>query len=106
MKPTYRLVAKGRILDSADRPHNLDYSKLHKAGEWSIEAVWPDNTRKVLAYVNWSPARAYAVYYEGTRVDTIKCYNKIIPIVRTALDAFYWENNTKGNIRITPTNVS
>jgi hypothetical protein len=72
-------------LSVADRPEELDFSKLHHCGHWSVWVRWEYAHMRV-ASVDWSGCGSY-VFYDAFTMDRtyIHKHDHIIPLIRGEL---------------------
>ncbi len=88
--PIFQIVVNRKIVSVANRPQDLDYSKVHGDARWDVLAVYEDESR-VVASSTFEPADTWVVRLEGRRVDRLSCQSRIVPIIRGALEVWYWE---------------
>lgn len=79
----YELVANGKIVDTADNVHELNYSKIHHCTRWGINMV-SDDIVNTIVDVLWPPAEKYTICYSN-KTDIIHCHCDIIPFVKAVL---------------------
>jgi hypothetical protein len=95
MHPVFQIQTINRqVLAVADRPQNLDFSKLHQRHQWFVVAVYPDEQQRIIAGVDWRAASSYSIRlnnYHNSPVDRITCHSHLTPIIRGALTIWYYE---------------
>jgi hypothetical protein len=76
----------GVTIDCAERPEELNYSKLHKCSTWSVWVFWDDDTKFKVADVDWSGGAGYCFYNEfGKERCFIDQHDHIIPMISGAI---------------------